>query len=40
MKLLLDENLPKRLKADLQEYEVSTVQERGWSGKRTVNYCN
>ena len=34
MKLLLDENLPKRLKADLQPYEVYTVVEKGWNGKK------
>jgi predicted nuclease of predicted toxin-antitoxin system len=33
MRLLLDENLPKRLKLDLQEYEVFTIQEKGWAGK-------
>ncbi|MFN8297479.1 MAG: DUF5615 family PIN-like protein [Chitinophagales bacterium] len=34
MKLLLDENLPKRLKADLADHNVSTVWEMGWSGKK------
>ncbi len=33
MKVLLDENLPKKLKQDFQEYEVYTVREKGWSGK-------
>jgi predicted nuclease of predicted toxin-antitoxin system len=33
MKLLLDENLPKRLKADLLAHEVFTVRECGWNGK-------
>ncbi len=32
MKLLLDENLPKKLKQDFQEYEISTVREQGWNG--------
>jgi len=32
MKLLLDENLPKRLKNDLVSHEVFTVREMGWSG--------
>jgi len=32
MKLLLDENLPRRLKADLQDYDVKTVPECGWAG--------
>ena len=34
MKLLLDENLPKKLKNDLADFEVFTVQEMGWSGKQ------
>jgi predicted nuclease of predicted toxin-antitoxin system len=33
MKLLLDENLPKRLKQDLLPHESSTVRDMGWSGK-------
>ncbi len=32
MKLLLDENLPKRLKADFRNHEVFTVREKGWNG--------
>ena len=32
MKLLLDENLPRRLKWDLQEFEVFTVRDLGWNG--------
>lgn len=33
MRLLLDECLPKRLKAALRnDYEVTTVQEAGWAG--------
>ncbi len=32
MKLLLDENLPKRLKTDLSEHEVYTVRDKGWNG--------
>ena len=32
MKLLLDENLPKKLKKDFPEDETSTVREQGWSG--------
>lgn len=32
MKLLLDENLPKRLKNDFPEHEIFTVREQGWSG--------
>lgn len=34
MKLLLDENLPKKLKQDFQEYDVYTVRDKGWSGKK------
>ncbi|QIL74782.1 MULTISPECIES: DUF5615 family PIN-like protein [Hymenobacter] len=32
MKLLLDENLPKRLKADFPEHEIYTVRDKGWNG--------
>ena len=32
MKLLLDENLPKRLKNDFTEHEIFTVREKGWNG--------
>lgn len=32
MKVLLDENLPKRLKQELGAFEVATVAERGWQG--------
>ena len=35
MKILLDENLPKQLKADFgPDYEVNTVQDMGWLGKK------
>lgn len=34
MKLLLDECLPKRLKRLIEGYELSTVQEMGWSSKK------
>ncbi len=34
MKLLLDENLPKKLKYDLTEFDVFTVQEMGWNVKQ------
>lgn len=33
MKLLLDENLPKRLKEDLINHETYTVRDKGWNGK-------
>ena len=32
MKLLLDENLPKRLKPDFPEHEMYTVRDKGWNG--------
>ncbi len=32
MRLLLDENLPKRLKIDFSAHEVYTVREKGWNG--------
>jgi len=32
MRLLLDENLPKRLKSDFSNHEVFTVKEKGWNG--------
>jgi len=34
MKLLLDENLPKRLKTDLALHEVYTVRDMGWNGTK------
>ncbi len=33
MKLLLDENLPEKLKNDLPEHEVYTIRQKGWKGK-------
>lgn len=32
MRLLLDENLPKRLKLDFEEHEVFTVRDKQWNG--------
>ena len=32
MKLMLDENLPKRLKADFAKHEIHTLREMGWNG--------
>jgi len=32
MRLLLDENLPKRLKLDLSEHEIYTANDKGWTG--------
>jgi predicted nuclease of predicted toxin-antitoxin system len=34
MKILIDECLPKKLKQQLSEHEVSTVPENGWAGKK------
>ena len=34
MRLLLDENLPKRLKLDFAEHEIYTVRDRQWNGVR------
>lgn len=34
MKLLLDENIPHRLRNDLSEHEVFTVQYKSWNGKK------
>jgi hypothetical protein len=33
MKLLLDENLPKKLKQDFIEFDTYSVAEMGWAGK-------
>jgi predicted nuclease of predicted toxin-antitoxin system len=32
MLLLLDENLPKRLKSDFPDHQIFTVWEKGWNG--------
>lgn len=32
MRLLLDENLPKRLKLDFPTHEIFTVRDKGWNG--------
>jgi predicted nuclease of predicted toxin-antitoxin system len=32
MRLLLDENLPKRLKLDYSDHEIYTVRDKGWNG--------
>ena len=32
MRLLLDENLPKRLKQDFSEHEIFTVRDKYWNG--------
>jgi len=34
MKLLLDENLPKRLKTDFPDHEIVTVSDKGWNSKK------
>jgi hypothetical protein len=38
MKLLLDENLPKRLKLDFAEHEIYTVYDKGWHGKKNGEF--
>lgn len=32
MRLLLDENLPKKLKLDFPKHEIFTVRDKGWNG--------
>jgi predicted nuclease of predicted toxin-antitoxin system len=32
MRLLLDENLPKRLKSDFADHDVFIVRDKGWNG--------
>ncbi len=34
MRLLLDENLPKKLKMDFPEHEIFTVSDMKWTGKK------
>lgn len=34
MKILLDECVPRKLKRELPEYDVITVIQQGWSGKK------
>ncbi len=34
MKLLLDENLPKKLKLDFPEHEIYTVSDKKWNSKK------
>ena len=36
MRLLLDENLPKRLKLDFPEHEIYTVRNKSWDGIKNV----
>lgn len=40
MRVLLDENLPRKFKFRLSEYEVYTVQEKGWNGKKNGELLN
>jgi predicted nuclease of predicted toxin-antitoxin system len=37
MKLLLDENLPKKLKSDFPEHEIYTVRDKSWNVKEHLN---
>lgn len=34
MKLLLDENFPKRLKQDFPEHEIYSIRDKNWNGKK------
>src|SRR5690349_20785802 len=34
MRILLDENLPKRLKKDFPNHEIYTIREKAWNGKK------
>ena len=34
MKLLLDENLPKKLKSDFPDHLIYTVHDMGWNGRK------
>ena len=34
MKIIIDECLPRKLKRELSDHDVQTVQEAGWSGKK------
>lgn len=39
MRILLDENLPRQLKADFgPDYDVKTVMDMGWLGKKNGNF--
>jgi hypothetical protein len=40
MRLLLDENLPKRLKFDFPGHEVFTVRDKNWNGVKMGIYLN
>jgi len=40
MRLLLDENLPKRLKLDYPEHEIYTVRDREWNGIKNGELLN
>jgi len=40
MRLLLDENLPKRLKLDYPEHEIYTVRDKGWNGIKNGELLN
>lgn len=40
MRVLLDENLPRKFKFRFSEYDVCTVQEKGWNGKKNGELLN
>ena len=40
MRLVLDENLPKRLKLDFPDHEIFTVRDKGWNGIKNGQLLN
>ena len=40
MRLLLDENLPKRLKLDFPDHDIFTVRDKGWNGIKNGQLLN
>lgn len=40
MRILIDECLPKKLKQELKDHHVITVQEKGWNGKTIRRFYN
>lgn len=40
MRLLLDENLPKRLKLDFPEHEIYTIRDKEWNGIKNGELLN
>lgn len=40
MKILIDECLPRKLKAELTDHDVQTIPEVGWAGKKNGELLN